>query len=99
VTGCCECGDEPLGSGTTELVPGRNSETQLFLFLEQLNMFYEPAANGLGMLKALIFGVNSGRFISTSVCVSCSQFSIAIAIKQSSCEVLHKENTVNSESY
>jgi hypothetical protein len=38
-------------------------------------MFYEPAVNELETLKALIFGVNSGGFISTSVYVSRSQFS------------------------
>jgi hypothetical protein len=31
VVGCCECGDEPLGSGATELVSGMEYMKPIFL--------------------------------------------------------------------
>jgi hypothetical protein len=75
----------------------RNSTTSIFRAAE--NLFYEPAGNELGMIKALISGINSGRYISTSVYVRHSHFNFTIANNRSCCEVSCKENTVHSESY
>jgi hypothetical protein len=65
----------------------RNFTTSIFRTAE--HVFYEPATNELGMIKALIFGINSGGFISTSVYVNHSQFSFTVANSQSCCEVSH----------
>jgi hypothetical protein len=48
----------------------RNSTASIFRKVE--HVFYEPAANDLGTIKVLILGVNSGGFISASVCQSFS---------------------------
>jgi hypothetical protein len=71
-----------------------NSTTSIFRAAE--HVFYASVANGLGMIKNPTVGVNSGRLIQLqhkSVLLS----SVPIAISPSSCEVLGKENTVNSE--
>jgi hypothetical protein len=62
-------------------------------------VFSEPVANGLGTVKDLIVSINISRLSSASVHVSCLQFSITIAIGQSRCNILCKENAVNGESY
>jgi hypothetical protein len=46
----------------------KNSTTSIFRTAE--HVFYEPAANVVGTIKALNFGVNSGGFISALVYVS-----------------------------
>jgi hypothetical protein len=75
----------------------RNWSALIFRTVE--HVFYEPAANELGMMKVLIFGLNSGRFISTSVYISLSQFSFTTAKNPSCCEVSRRESTVHIESY
>jgi hypothetical protein len=73
----------------------RNSTASIFRTAE--HVFYESAANELGTIKALIFYISSGGFISTSVSVSHSQFSFTIVNNPPCCEVSRKENTVHTK--
>jgi hypothetical protein len=66
----------------------RNSTASIFRTADYV--FCELTANGLGTIKAFIFNGDSGGFSSTSIYVSPSEFSITIAINQSSRLILRK---------